>query len=77
MERYNFGLTGERIHLAIEGSTGGTSLGLHVAADVIEAGQRAVGIGRHAGSSTVFSALSAPLTGGKLSLPRHEFWRAF
>ena len=40
MERYNFGLTGERIHLAIEGSTGGTSLGLHVAADVIEAGQR-------------------------------------
>ena len=40
MQRYNFGLTGERIHLAIEGSTGGTSLGLHVAADVIEAGQR-------------------------------------
>ena len=40
MERYNFGLKGERIHLAIEGSTGGTSLGLHVAADVIEAGQR-------------------------------------
>ncbi len=40
MERYNFGLTGERIHLAIEGSTGGTSLGLHIAADVIEAGQR-------------------------------------
>ena len=40
MERYDFGLTGERIHLAIEGSTGGTSLGLHVAADVIEAGQR-------------------------------------
>ena len=40
MERYNFGLKGERIHLAVEGSTGGTSLGLHVAADVIEAGQR-------------------------------------
>ena len=40
MERYDFGLAGERVHLAIEGSTGGTSLGLHVAADVIEAGQR-------------------------------------
>ena len=40
MERYNFGLKGERIHLGVEGSTGGTSLGLHVAADVIEAGQR-------------------------------------
>ena len=40
MQRYNFGLKGERIHLAVEGSTGGTSLGLHVAADVIEAGQR-------------------------------------
>jgi len=40
MERYNFGLTGERIHLAIEGSTGGTTLGLHLAADVINAGQR-------------------------------------
>lgn len=40
MERHDFGLAGERIHLAVEGSTGGTSLGLHLAADVIEAGQR-------------------------------------
>ena len=40
MERYDFGLAGERIHLAIEGSTGGTSLGLHLAADVINGGQR-------------------------------------
>ena len=35
MERYELGLDRERIHLAIEGSTGGTTLGLHLAADVI------------------------------------------
>ncbi|MEC7350908.1 MAG: hypothetical protein VYA29_03525 [Candidatus Thermoplasmatota archaeon] len=40
MERYDFSLSGDRIHLAVEGSIGGTSLGLHLAADVINAGQR-------------------------------------
>ena len=40
MERYDFALSGDRIHLAVEGSIGGTSLGLHLAADVINAGQR-------------------------------------
>ena len=40
MERYDFSLSGDRIHLAVEGSIGGTSLGLHLAADVINDGQR-------------------------------------
>ena len=40
MERVDFGLDGERIHLAVEGSTGGTTLGLHLAADVINRGKR-------------------------------------
>ena len=40
MERYDFALSGDRIHLAVEGSIGGTSLGLHLAADVINNGQR-------------------------------------
>ena len=40
MKRHDFGLSGERIHLAVEGSTGGTTLGLHLAADVIEDGKR-------------------------------------
>ena len=40
MERYDFALRGDRIHLAVEGSIGGTSLGLHLAADVINGGQR-------------------------------------
>ena len=40
MERYDFALSGDRIHLAVEGSIGGTSLGLHLAADIINGGQR-------------------------------------
>ena len=40
MARYDMGLNGQRIHLAIEGSTGGTSLGLHAAADTIAVGKR-------------------------------------
>lgn len=40
MERLDFGVGGERIHLAVEGSTGGTTLGLHLAADVINGGKR-------------------------------------
>ena len=40
MERHDFGVSGERIHLAVEGSTGGTTLGLHLAADVINQGKR-------------------------------------
>src|SRR5210317_873008 len=40
MERFNFEVSGERIHLAVEGSTAGTTLGLHLAADVINEGRR-------------------------------------
>jgi hypothetical protein len=40
MERFDFALEERRVHLAIEGSTGGTSLGLHAAADTINAGKR-------------------------------------
>jgi hypothetical protein len=40
MERYDLGLDGDRIHLAVEGSTGGTTLGLHLAADIINQGKR-------------------------------------
>ena len=35
MERYVFGVEGKNIHFAVEGSTGGTSFGLHLAADTI------------------------------------------
>lgn len=40
MQRFDFALSGQRIHLAVEGSTGGTTLGLHAAADTINAGKR-------------------------------------
>jgi hypothetical protein len=40
MTRMSFPSDGERIHLAVEGSTGGTTLGLHMAADVIGDGGR-------------------------------------
>tara|TARA_B110000902_G_C14169071_1_gene536113 strand:+ start:638 stop:1138 length:501 start_codon:yes stop_codon:yes gene_type:complete len=36
----SFAVDGTRIHLAVEGSTGGTTLGLHLAADTIEQGGR-------------------------------------
>lgn len=40
MQRHEFELDGRRIHLAVEGSTGGTSVGLHAAADTINKGKR-------------------------------------
>ncbi|RJU80712.1 MAG: hypothetical protein DWC09_05905 [Candidatus Poseidoniales archaeon] len=40
MGRYRFKQTGANIHLAVEGSVGGTTLGLHMATDVIERGGR-------------------------------------
>ena len=40
MTRMSFPHDGGRIHLAVEGSTGGTTLGLHMAADAIEQGGR-------------------------------------
>ena len=40
MGRFRFKQSGENIHLAVEGSVGGTKLGLHMATDVIERGGR-------------------------------------
>ena len=40
MGRVLFEVGGENIHLAVEGSIGGTTLGLHIATDVIERGGR-------------------------------------
>ena len=40
MGRARFEASGKNIHLAVEGSIGGTSLGLHMATDVIEHGGR-------------------------------------
>ena len=40
MGRALFEVGGENIHLAVEGSIGGTTLGLHIATDVIERGGR-------------------------------------
>lgn len=40
MGRARFEVSGKNIHLAVEGSIGGTTLGLHMATDVIEQGGR-------------------------------------
>lgn len=40
MARLMFPFESARVHLAVEGSTGGTTLGLHMAADAIEHGGR-------------------------------------
>ena len=40
MGRARFAISGKNIHLAVEGSIGGTTLGLHIATDVIEQGGR-------------------------------------
>ena len=40
MGRLEMDLKGRQIHLAVEGSTGGTTIGLHFAADTIASGQR-------------------------------------
>ena len=40
MSRFGMDLKGRHIHLAVEGSTGGTTVGLHFAADTIANGQR-------------------------------------
>ena len=40
MGRARFEVSGKNIHLAVEGSIGGTTLGLHMATDIIEQGGR-------------------------------------
>jgi len=62
MNRYDFALAGERVHLAVEGSTGGTTLGLHVAADTINAGKRVLWASVDMPDPTRFSQLFAHLS---------------
>ena len=76
LERYDFGLAGERIHLAIEGSTGGTSLGLHLATDVINSGQLSCGL-RLKCRSRGFPNFFNIFPWSKLTISRHELWRTF
>ena len=42
MARFSLVDKDQAIHLAVEGSVGGTSLGLHLAADAIENGGRVI-----------------------------------
>lgn len=42
MERWKYPMTDSTIHLAVEGSCGGTSLGIHLARQVIEDGGRVI-----------------------------------
>ena len=57
MERFDFALNERRIHLAVEGSTGGTSVGLHAAADTINAGKRVLWVSTEMPDPTRFSQL--------------------
>ena len=43
--RWSTDYDSNRIHLAVEGSVGGTTLGLHMSADVIESGGRVLWVG--------------------------------
>ena len=45
MGRWKFQSDNNLIHLAVEGSVGGTTLGLHVSADTIEDGGRVLWVG--------------------------------
>ena len=62
MERHDFALDGDRIHLAVEGSTGGTTLGLHLAADAIENGTRVLWASVEMPDPARFSQLCAHLS---------------
>ena len=43
--RWSTNSASNRIHLAVEGSVGGTTVGLHMSADVIENGGRVLWVG--------------------------------
>lgn len=52
----------KRIHLAVQGSVGGTSLGLHIAADVIEKNGRVIWVGEQMPDSQRFAQLFSHLS---------------
>ena len=62
MARYSLGAKGQDIHLAIEGSVGGTSLALHLAADAIENGGRVIWAGKDMPNAVRFSQLFSHLS---------------
>jgi len=62
MDRYRFTDAGKRIHLAVEGSCGGTSFGLHMAADVIGSGQRVLWASKALPNAERFAQLFAHLS---------------
>ena len=62
MDRYRFTDAGKRIHLAVEGSCGGTSFGLHMAADVIGSGQRVLWSSKALPNAERFAQLFAHLS---------------
>ena len=62
MASYSLGAKGQDIHLAIEGSVGGTSLALHLAADAIENGGRVIWAGKDLPNAVRFSQLFSHLS---------------
>jgi hypothetical protein len=57
MGRWKFQSENNLIHLAVEGSVGGTTLGLHVSADTIEDGGRVLWVGEDMPDNQRFSQL--------------------
>ena len=57
MGRWKFRSDNTLIHLAVEGSVGGTTLGLHVSADTIEEGGRVLWVGEDMPDNQRFSQL--------------------
>jgi len=62
MARFSLGDKDQAIHLAVEGSVGGTSLGLHLAADAIENGGRVIWACKEMPNATRFSQLFSHLS---------------
>ena len=62
MKRCAFEVEGKNIHFAVEGSTGGTSFGLHLAADTIANGGRVLWASSDLPDGTRFSQLFAHLS---------------
>ena len=62
MDRCSFDVEGKNIHFAVEGSTGGTSFGLHLAADAIANNGRVLWASSDLPNGTRFSQLFAHLS---------------
>lgn len=62
MARFSLGAKGQAIHLAIEGSVGGTSLALHLAANAIEEEGRVIWASKEMPNAGRFSQLFSHLS---------------